>query len=582
MADTGKVKGKEFDISVTATIGPGAGISGSVGYGQTTGKTNWVEQQTSITGKNKVDIRTENHTQLDGALIAADNGNLKLDTGTLGFSDIAGEDKEHGYYLNVGGTYNAGSNGGTAQDGSQLGKGKEGQAGGSVEGWNYEKDREQIVRATVGAGEIVVRKDAETGADSTAGLNRDVSKAYEITKDEEERTDLYVSDSSINAVLHPIVTVQEWTKAFLNYDQTALANFNRAASALNVVVNRVDNILGRPMDARAQAAAGKDLAESTLEALLLSGKSRKDAMAMMGDPAFIDGVLGNLARLNGIEPQVIKDIEKTLESDNGTRNPNAVNLETTNVVPPELRALQKLNLQLSAVQAYIDDHPGSQEVVAYVMAAAQGPKGVAQFIVMQALAGTEVGQTISKNIEKLQSTLSQMVAEAIEERSLDSKEVDDRFLIGGGELITSIMTGALPGKVPGKGDSHITVEGGNVHGAKETAAISSEAASVNAQAALRAKLSGLQKAQENAAVTKTLPDGRIRYYTQEVPARTEGVTRGASFATEYNPTTGSTRQWMESYDHSGNVIRVHPKSVNGQPVSAQHYPPTGAELESWK
>ncbi len=119
-------------------------------------------------------------------------------------------------------------------------------------------------------------------------------------------------------------------------------------------------------------------------------------------------------------------------------------------------------------------------------------------------------------------------------------------------------------------------------GAKETAAISSEAASINAQAALRAKLSGLQKAQQTAAVTKTLPDGRIRYYTQEVPARTEGATRGASFATEYNPATGSTRQWMESYDHSGNVIRVHPKSINGQPISAQHYPPTGAELESWK
>ncbi|EJN27341.1 hypothetical protein PMI36_00613 [Pseudomonas sp. GM79] len=295
-----------------------------------------------------------------------------------------------------------------------------------------------------------------------------MSKAYEITKDEEERTDLYVSDSSINAVLHPIVTVQEWTKAFLNYDQTALANFNRAASALNVVVNRVDNILGRPMDARAQAAAGKDLAESTLEALLLSGKSRKDAMAMMGDPAFIDGVLANLARLNGIEPRVIEDIEKTLESDNYTRNPNAENLETTYVVPPELRPLQKLNLQLSAVQAYIKEHPGSQEAVAYVMAAAQGPKGVAQFIVMQAIAGTEIGQTISKNMEKLQSTLSQMVAEAIEDRSLDSKEVDDRFLIGGGELITSIMTGAMPGKVSGKGDSRITVVGGTGHGAKAT------------------------------------------------------------------------------------------------------------------
>lgn len=122
-------------------------------------------------------------------------------------------------------------------------------------------------------------------------------------------------------------------------------------------------------------------------------------------------------------------------------------------------------------------------------------------------------------------------------------------------------------------------------GAKATATtgevVATEATSANAQAALRAKLSGLQKAQETAAVTKTLPDGRIRYYTQEVPARTEGPTRGASFVTEFDPKTGSTRQWMESYDHSGEVIRVHPKSINGQSVDAQHYPPTGAELKNW-
>ena len=37
---------------------------------------------------------------------------------------------------------------------------------------------------------------------------------------------------------------------------------------------------------------------------------------------------------------------------------------------------------------------------------------------------------------------------------------------------------------------------------------------------------------------------------------------------------------MESYDHVGEVIRVQPKSVNGQPDDAQHYPPTGAELKS--
>lgn len=36
---------------------------------------------------------------------------------------------------------------------------------------------------------------------------------------------------------------------------------------------------------------------------------------------------------------------------------------------------------------------------------------------------------------------------------------------------------------------------------------------------------------------------------------------------------------MENYGHNGNVIRVHPKSINGQPVSGQHYPPTGSEIK---
>ncbi|WP_047710959.1 hemagglutinin repeat-containing protein [Pseudomonas lactis] len=205
--DTGKVKGKEFDLSVTVTIGPGAGVSGSVGYGQTSGKTNWVEDQTRITASDKVDIRTEKHTQLDGALIASDNGNLKLDTGTLGFRDISGEDKEHGYYLNVGGTYKNGES--TTQDPSQVDKGKTGQTGWSVTGWKYDKEREQSVRATVGAGEIVVR-DVGDVTSAVTGLNRDVDKAYEVTKDREKRTDLYVTDSSLKAVTSPKVTLEQW------------------------------------------------------------------------------------------------------------------------------------------------------------------------------------------------------------------------------------------------------------------------------------------------------------------------------------------------------------------------------------
>ena len=90
--------------------------------------------------------------------------------------------------------------------------------------------------------------------------------------------------------------------------------------------------------------------------------------------------------------------------------------------------------------------------------------------------------------------------------------------------------------------------------------------SVNAQKALNSKLSGLEKAQTTAAKIRELPDGRIRYYGAEVPAKNPGKTKGASFVTEYDPATG-------------NVNRVHPKSINGQEVKSTHYPLTGKELE---
>lgn len=144
-----------------------------------------------------------------------------------------------------------------------------------------------------------------------------------------------------------------------------------------------------------------------------------------------------------------------------------------------------------------------------------------------------------------------------------------------GDLINSGL--AAGGLIPVAGVTADAARMGN-WAAKVTNKVSSGAESVNAQAALRAKLSGLEKAQQNAVTTRQLPDGRMRYYTKEVSARTEGPTRGASFVTEHNSKNGNIRQWMESYDHSGRVNRVHPKSINGQTVNSQHYPPTAREL----
>ena len=97
---------------------------------------------------------------------------------------------------------------------------------------------------------------------------------------------------------------------------------------------------------------------------------------------------------------------------------------------------------------------------------------------------------------------------------------------------------------------------------------------------LNRKLKALEKAQNNAASTRILSDGRVRYYGSIVAARTPGLTAGATLATEFNPNNSNVRQWLESYDHSGNVNRVHPKMRNGEILDLPHYPPIGSEIQS--
>ena len=95
---------------------------------------------------------------------------------------------------------------------------------------------------------------------------------------------------------------------------------------------------------------------------------------------------------------------------------------------------------------------------------------------------------------------------------------------------------------------------------------------------LKKKLSELQSAQKKAVREETLPDGRIRYYNKERLATTPGLTRGSSRVVEHNPRTGNIRSWEESYNHKGEVIRVHPETINGQDIQSIHYPLTGKEM----
>ena len=80
---------------------------------------------------------------------------------------------------------------------------------------------------------------------------------------------------------------------------------------------------------------------------------------------------------------------------------------------------------------------------------------------------------------------------------------------------------------------------------------------------------------------RVLSDGRIKEYSKEVPGTTPGPTRGASMVKETSP-TGNTRMWMESYGHNGEVVRVHPKAIDGKPVDLPHYPPTYKDIQERK
>jgi filamentous hemagglutinin len=425
LPDTGKVSGQELDISATGSF---VGVSGSLGYGKTTGKTNWVENQTVISGKNKVDIRTENHTQLDGAVVSADNGNLKLDTDTLGFRDIAGKDKEHAYYLNVSGGYNFDS----TKDSTK--KDDKNQGSGAIEGYNYTKDREQTLRATVGAGDIVVRHDKTTGEDSTAGLNRDPSRAYEVTRDEEHRTDLYVSDSSLKSVSEPITTIKRWGNGVINYSDTAKANFNEVAL---VIGNQIDRMQFEGVGKGAVAAGGEEIAEQALSALVEAGYSRKDARAMLEDSKFQSQVLAQLKELDDL----FKDqSEKVAAVKEDLVDKNLVEKNITVKGPAITNAKIALD-RAAAIKKYMNENPDKIQAVELILAASQGPKGMIMYAAQKVLGDTSFMQSLDLLRSELEAQVGRQIAEGIEGPTLYKDPQYTDWRLDGGSLMASVLLG---------------------------------------------------------------------------------------------------------------------------------------------
>ena len=231
--DTGEGSSGQFTVSAGATVGYGAdlklpGLSNAVDAAKSTipkagltvgngsAEKRWVTEQSSILGTDSVTIRTEKNTHVAGAIIAALNDNLKLDTGTLSYANLHGVDNSSNTSWGVnwvnqfkwneknGQSEDVGKEDGSAtlnpQKNSESNDGKieiphfawvDGILNGQdalQSGWKKVKEKlmfspgayshqstekTQIAYATIGKGEIIVR---DNPGQSLGGLNRDQNK----------------------------------------------------------------------------------------------------------------------------------------------------------------------------------------------------------------------------------------------------------------------------------------------------------------------------------------------------------------------------------------------------------------------
>jgi filamentous hemagglutinin len=189
-------------------MGYGVNVSANLGFGSSSAGSSWVGEQTSIVGRSVVDIYVEGNTHLGGSIIATDRGgDLLLNTGTLTYEEIQDQDEGTSWNASVSGGFTVGDVG-FDKDAKFLGmkpidytSGADGSKPYIPDAVEYEyasRDKEGVLRPTVTEGTIIVRDDPNA---DLSGLNRDVERAREITKDASENVDAYISPSAIVGLL---------------------------------------------------------------------------------------------------------------------------------------------------------------------------------------------------------------------------------------------------------------------------------------------------------------------------------------------------------------------------------------------
>ncbi len=195
-ADTARLRGSSYQAGASLTIGliGPSSLSLNLGGGRDRADSVLVDQQTSIIAEERLDARIEGHTQLDGSLIASLSGDLSLDTGTLGFSDIEerarSDSRRASLTLGLGGA------------GPSIG----------VEGELAHSATDAITRATVGETETIASVTGESGETIRIIGDREVRGFATRSEDERSPFDL-ITHGTISALNRSGDGVGQWADA---------------------------------------------------------------------------------------------------------------------------------------------------------------------------------------------------------------------------------------------------------------------------------------------------------------------------------------------------------------------------------
>lgn len=431
--NTGETSGEQWSAGVSVSTGGG---SVSVGSGQTTGTTNWVDEQTGINTAGNLDIYVGGHTQLDGAYINSESGDLDLDTGTFDFSDIEGHNQYENYFVTVGAGFSGENDANSSQTNANTGVPEQSSGfNSSISGQYSSVDQEQINRATVGQGTITVRDNPEQDLDD---LNRDIDLAQETTKDESTDIDIYGSTTAAEGIADFIENPSETSEHYLHLAST----YGEDVAEGVLTVTR--NIEALTYEAPEEIQSVLPELNEFIKDQIIQGVETEELIEFLEKEETRDHIaaLAPIAKIAEENPELLKEQLKAAVSFETNENGEMViTITGTGELPLATKLLDGLNTIKEAAEQATSGIGG--ELLEMAQRVLGGASQAVVGVIFEQLAQTETGQEIIEQATQHSETLSEMIGATGADLSHEEfqEELQEDSIYGGGDFNQDMLGG---------------------------------------------------------------------------------------------------------------------------------------------